>query len=195
MPPKVKYTKDDVIGAALAMVEENGLVNLTARRVAGKLGSSTAPVYRYFATMDELSETVIEKTQKLLLEYTSRSYTDRVFLNMGIGVSLFACEHRQVYRALLLEGDKYNKVVMELLKVLETNLTTDQRCESLSNSERRALLYKMWTFTYGMASLICVGLNKDCSQEQITKTLENVGADVIGATLAKHDKRNKSTKG
>jgi hypothetical protein len=44
----------------------------------------------------------------------------------------------------------------------------------------------MWTFTHGLASLICVGLIKDCDQEYIMKTLSDVGADVIGAALAKH---------
>ncbi len=67
----------------------------------------------------------------------------------------------------------------------------DPRFTLLSSDERHVLLNKMWTFTHGLASLICVGLIKDCNQEFIIKTLMDVGADVIGATLAKHES-NKS---
>jgi AcrR family transcriptional regulator len=186
MPPRIKYTKEDVIRAAFTIVEKQGMKELTARSVARELGSSTAPVYKHFATMDDLALEVIRETQRIMLEYTSRSYTDRVFLNMGTGVALFACEHSQLYRALLLERNDYRDVVNEFLEILELELTKDPRFTSLSSAERHVLLHKMWTFTHGLASLICVGLIKECNQEFIIKTLMDVGADVIGATLAKH---------
>lgn len=186
MPPKTKYTRKDVIAAAFALVKKHGLRELTARGVASHLGSSTAPVYKHFATMEELALEVIREIQQMLLEYTSRPYTERVFLNMGTGVAMFACEHSQLYRALMLEGDNYGDVVHEFLGTLESELTKDPRFTALSAGERRVLLQKMWTFTHGLASLICVGLIKNCDQEYIVKTLMDVGADVIGATLAKH---------
>jgi len=194
MPPKVKYTKDDVVGAAFAIVEKHGLRELTARAVATKLGSSTAPVYKHFTTMDELAMEVIKKAQRIMIEYTSQQYTDRVFLNMGTGVVMFACEHRRLYRSLMLEGDDYRDVVHEFLNILEMELAKDPRFKSMSDIERRALLTKMWTFTHGLASLICVGLIKDCNQEYIIKTLMDVGADVIGAALAKHKSSSKTQK-
>jgi AcrR family transcriptional regulator len=192
MPPKVKYTKEDVIGAAFVVVEKHGLKELTARSVAAELGSSTAPVYRHFATMNELALEVIRATQKTLLEYTSRAYTDRIFLNMGTGVAMFACEHSQLYRALLLEGDSYQDVVTEFLETLEGELVKDPRFTSLSAAERRVLLRKMWTFTHGLASLICVGLTDRCDEKFVISTLLDVGTDVIGATLAKHKDKNKT---
>jgi len=192
MPPKTKYTKEQVIKAAVAVVEKKGLRALTARSVATKLGCSTAPVYHHFATMDELALSVMKNTQRVLLEYASRPYTDRVFLNMGTGVAMFACEHRRLYRALMLEGDSYRDVIHEFLDILESEMIKDTRFISLPESERRLLLNKMWTYTHGLASLICVGLVKNCSQERIVKSLTEVGADVIGATLARHNRYEKS---
>ena len=186
MPPKIKYTKNEVIEAAVSIVDENGLSSLTARRVADKLGASTGPVYHHFATMDGLALEVIRRTQSSLLEYASRPYTERVFLNMGTGIAMFACEHRLLYRALMLEGDSYSDVVREFLDILESELIKDSRFVSLSESERHVLLRKMWTFTHGLASLICVGLVKSCNQDYVIKTLLDVGTDIIGATLAKH---------
>jgi len=186
MPPKIKYSRNEVIKAAVSVIEENGLPSLTARSVAVNLGSSTAPVYHHFATMDELVLAVIRETQRALLEYTSRPYTDRVFLNMGTGVAMFACEHHQLYRALMLEGNCYSDVVQEFFDILKSKMPEDTRFASLSDTERQTLLRKMWTFTHGLASLICVGLIKDCNQEYINNRLVDVGTDVIGATLARN---------
>lgn len=192
MPPKVKFTRNDVIKAAIAVVENHGMQALTARSIAGQLGSSTAPVYKHFTAMDDLALEVIRETQKMLLDYTSRSYTDRVFLNMGTGVAMFACDHSRLYRALLLEGPDYFNVVSEFLAILESELVKDPRFTSLSAAELHVLLHKMWTFTHGLASLICSGLIKDCNQEYIVRNLMDVGADVIGSTLARHNKVNKT---
>jgi AcrR family transcriptional regulator len=167
------------------VVEESGLSALTARRVAAKLGSSTAPVYSHFSAMDQLALAVIQETQRTLLEYTSRPYTDRIFLNMGTGIAMFACEHPLLYRALLLEGGNYGEAVDEFLGTLESELIKDSRFTSLSSQERHVLLTKMWTFTHGLASLISVGLIKDCNQEYVIRTLLDMGTDVIGATLAR----------
>jgi AcrR family transcriptional regulator len=192
MPPKIKYTRKEVVQAAVRVVEEAGLGSLTARSVAAKLGSSTAPVYHHFAAMEELSLEVIRVTERALLEYASRPYTERVFLNMGTGIAMFACEHRLLYRALMLDGDRYGDVVRELLDTLESQMSKDTRFTSLSARERRVLLRKMWTFTHGLASLVSVGLIKDCTQDYVIATLMDVGTDVIGATLAKHAKNASS---
>ncbi len=186
MPPRVRYTRNEVIRAAVDVVEKSGLNSLTARGVAARLGSSTAPVYHHFVTMDELALEVIKETQRALLEYTSRPYTDRVFLNMGTGVAMFAWEHSMLYRALMLEGDRYSDVVREFIDTLESDMIKDSRFVSLPDSERRVLLRKMWTFTHGLASLISVGLIRDCNQDYIIRALLDVGADVIGATLGRH---------
>ena len=154
MPPKEKYTRDNVIEAAFDIVEKRGLSDLTARRIAAKLGSSTAPVYKYFETMDELSLEIIRIIKEMLLDYTSRPYTERVFLNMGTGVALFACQHKQLYRALLLEKANFGDVVEEFLVILENKLPDDERLKLLSPEERHILLQKMWTYTHGLASLI-----------------------------------------
>jgi len=190
MPPKEKYSRNDVIKAAFAIVEKKGFGELTARGIAKKLGSSTAPVYNHFTSMDKLAIEVIKKIKELLLDYTSRPYTERVFLNMGTGVVMFACEHKQLYRALLLEGDSFSDVVNEFLNILEAGLTKDERLQILSAEERHLLLQKMWTYTHGLASLICVGLIKNCNQDFIINNLLDIGADVIGSTIMKYNAKN-----
>ena len=75
MPPKVTFTKESIIEAAFELATEKGLKSISARLVAQKLKSSTAPVYSYFKSMDELKEVVRNKAIRQLLEYQTQSYT------------------------------------------------------------------------------------------------------------------------
>ena len=56
MPPKVKYEKSQIIDAAVQLVRESGLENLTARRLASKLGCSVCPIFTVFKSMEEVAD-------------------------------------------------------------------------------------------------------------------------------------------
>ena len=187
MPPKNKYSRKEVVKAAFKVVDDYGLSNLTARRVADRLGSSTAPVYSHFANMEELTNAVIEDVRTLFLDYTRRPYTDILFLNMGTGIAMFACEHRKLYRSMLLETSNYREAVFGILEVLKSDMAGDPRFAAWTAEERQVLLRKMWTFTHGLSSMISAGLLDECSEESIVRTLKDIGRDVIGAAMARHE--------
>ena len=54
MPPKVKFSKEAMIGTALQLVREEGMVSLTARALAEKLGATPRVIFGQFANMAEL---------------------------------------------------------------------------------------------------------------------------------------------
>ncbi len=184
MPPKTVFTQEDVIKAAFDLVEYQGMQGLTARKVALELKSSTAPVYSNFESIKGLEREVIKKAKDMLLGYTKRPYTKRVFLNMGTGYAIFAREHCKLFSAIFLERGDFKDIVDEFLETLRKELVNDKRFTAMSSERRDALLLKMWIFTHGLATLICVGLSKDDSDEYIIKTLLAVGGAVIGAALA-----------
>ena len=183
MPPKTVFTKEDVVQAAFDVVQQQGIQALTAREVAHKLKSSTAPVYSNFESMKLLEREVIVMANTLLLNYMSRPYTDRVFLNMGVGYAIFAREQCGLFRALYLEKSEHKDLIYEFEKSMQVQMSKDSRLESLTDGERHSLLDKMWTFTHGMATMICVGYSEDDSDEYIIKTLMDVGSAVIGAAF------------
>ena len=45
MPPKCKFTKEEIIEAALEMVKADGIEAVTARALGAKLGTSSKPVF------------------------------------------------------------------------------------------------------------------------------------------------------
>lgn len=185
MPPNVTFTREHVVQAGFEIVQEQGLKALSARRVAQRLRSSTAPVYSCFQSMRELEMEVIRKAKDLLFDYATRPYTERVFLNMGTGVVLFARDQRELYRALFLERSDFRDVVDEFLRALREEMIHDPRFTRMSDEDRGELLNKMWIFTHGLASLICVGLiePRAATEEYIVAMLLDVGSVVIGAAL------------
>ena len=54
MPPKPKYTKEEIIAAAFELVREAGSDALTAREVGKRLSTSSSPIFTVFRDMDEL---------------------------------------------------------------------------------------------------------------------------------------------
>ena len=179
MPPSEKVSREQIIDAALQVIEKEGVEALTARRVAIELGASTAPVYRQFESMEALARATMDLIGRQLLAYTMGSYTQRVFLNMGVGIALFAREHPRLYHALFLETDRFEEVVEGFLEALTENLKTDERFATLERKKRAQLLNIMWTYTHGMASLIAVGLAKETSKDAIVRALDFVGTAVI----------------
>ncbi len=183
MPPKEKFTREEVIRAAYEIVEDEGLAAISARKVAQKLHSSVAPIYSQFDSIEELKHQALTEAKELLIEHTRKQFTDRLFLNMGAGIVIFARENKRLYRALFLENLEYKRIVDEFIHACSLEMSNDIRFKAVPQEVRDVLLTKMWIFTHGLASLTCVGLLDDDSDEYIIKTLENVGATVISEAL------------
>ena len=58
MPPKPKFTREEVIDAALEIVSEKGMEALTSRDLGARLGSSARPIFTVFQNMEELQREV-----------------------------------------------------------------------------------------------------------------------------------------
>lgn len=188
MPPRTRYTKDRIIAEAFKLVEEKGIRNLSARNVAKRLNMSLAPIYSSFDSMDQLKKEIIKKSKALLLSYTSEQYTERIFLNIGTGIVLFARDHPNIYKAIFIEGNHYRDIVNEFMVDISTQMRKDPRFTGMAEEDRDELLNKMWIFAHGLASLTFAGLVDKTSQEEIIATLNDVGTVVIKAALhsAKH---------
>jgi len=185
MPPKAVFNRDDIIATAFEIVKKSGFRDFSTRKIADELHSSTAPVYSYFSSMDDLKAEVLERAEKLMLEYTMKPYTKSVFLNMGTGLVLFAQENRELFRALLLEGGDTRALLDTFLTSLTNELDRDELISLLPQKERREVMNRMAIFTHGFASLLCVGLIDEVSKNAAIKTMYNMGRDVIDAAFKK----------
>ena len=58
MPPKPKFTREEITAAALRVISRNGITALTAQALGQELGSSSRPVFTVFKTMEEVRQEV-----------------------------------------------------------------------------------------------------------------------------------------
>ena len=52
VPPKCKFTREEIIQAALDIAKKEGIVSITARSLGAKLGSSSKPIFSVFENME-----------------------------------------------------------------------------------------------------------------------------------------------
>ena len=104
MPPSVKFTKQEIVDAALRVVRAGGIGSLTARSLATELGASTRPMFTYFDSMDALKHEVHEAAKDLYRAYVKRGLAEPIpFLGVGQSYIRFAKEEPELYKLLFLE--------------------------------------------------------------------------------------------
>ena len=160
MPPKVKFSKNEIIDAAVAITREKGIDALTAREMAAKLGVSTRPIFTYFDTMDELKAEVYGYAKLLYQEYIKRGLEEPV-PNLGVGQRIirFAKEEPELYRYLFLSPpDGVKGSAAEELR-LSQELVRDSIMRIYNMDEDTADKYfrNLWLIAYSFTTLIVTG--------------------------------------
>ncbi len=172
MPPKYKFTREQIIAAALTLTKEHGISGLTARGVAAKLGSSAKPIFGLFHNMEELQSEVINSANMLYQSYIQRGIADKKYppyKASGMAYIQFAKEEKELFKILFMRDRTKENIeenrdqIRPLLKMIMKNLAI---------SEDQAFLFhlEMWIFVHGIATMIATSyLNWDI--EFISRTL------------------------
>ena len=99
MPPKPKFTREEVIQAALQLVSRKGMDGLTARELGESLGSSARPIFTLFKNMEELQTEVRAAAMRRFETYGNQISGDMpLFKQIGMRVVLFGMEEPKLYR-------------------------------------------------------------------------------------------------
>jgi len=183
MPPRQVFQKEDIINAAFEIAEKVGINELSTRKIADHLNSSTAPVYSCFGSMEDLKLELLKRAESMMWEYALENYTSSVFLNMGTGLALFARDHKRLFRDIFMENSESKALVEKFLFSIEEEMGRDDLVSRLNRSERKELLRRMWIFAHGLAALICVGLEENSSKNYIIQTMLDMGQDVISVAI------------
>lgn len=72
MPPKAKFTKQQIVNAALNIIRESGTSELTARALGKRLGSSACPVFTVFDGMEEVMSETVKAAKALYASYVKK---------------------------------------------------------------------------------------------------------------------------
>ena len=158
MPPKPKYTRDEVIQAAFELTEKKGILNVTARDVGRRLGTTPTPIFTYFSGMDELKEAVYQKALRESTDYISECINDTpAFKEFGLRWIRYAYEHPNIYRMVyLFEGVQkpvigfVNGDLVDALKPMKYEVMNYFK---LGDEQARILVNEMLIYAQGIATL------------------------------------------
>lgn len=175
MPPKPKFTRDEVIQAALQIVSQKGMSGLTARELGESLGSSARPIFTLFKNMEELQNEVRAAAMRRFEAYGDKLSRDMpLFKRVGMRMVLFGMEEPKLYQLLFMRENRKNASFDDLFGELGPTATAciDLLCRTyeLDVSDARALFENVWIHTFGMGALCATGVCR-FSEEQLSSML------------------------
>lgn len=195
MPPKPKFTKEEIVAAALDVVSEKGLDALTARDLGARLGSSARPIFTVFATMEEVRRAVRAAALKRFEAYAEKAMQYApAFKQVGMQMILFAMEEPKLYQLLYMSeisgARSFDDIFAELGPVAGVCVDVIRQDYDLPPLDARRLFEHVWIYTFGVGALVATGMCR-FSQEQI---IEMLGRDFVAMLqLAKSGRLNQPT--
>lgn len=170
MPPKPKFTKEEIVSAALELVSESGMDALTSRDLGAKLGSSARPIFTVFKNMEEVQQEVHRAARERFESYAEKAvhYTPS-FKQLGMQMLLFAKEEPRLYELLFMKNAgtphsldegylSHDATAMLALDVIQNEYGLDYE-------EARKLFHHVWIFTFGIGALFATGMCRFSDEE------------------------------
>lgn len=156
MAPKNKFTKDEMVDAAIQVVRKKGINSLTAKSMADELGTSTQPIFTCFGTMDNLKSEVHAASEKIYEEYVLNGLKEKIpFFGFGTRYISFAKEEPELYRFLFLDKspDLQNTAVKMMERSSESVRPSLIQIYNISAEEADLYFKYLWLVVHSIATL------------------------------------------
>lgn len=183
MAPKNKFTRKEMVAAAVRVVQKRGAAALTAKSLAEELGTSTQPVFTCFGTMEALKAEVYVAAERLFDEYLTKGLKEKIsFLGFGSQYIRFARKEPELYRLLfLIRPDDVGSGAFAAMRHMQ-ELVRPSLVEIYHISAQEADRYfrDLWLVVHSLATLIVTG---DCpySDREIGQILTGFSISVFKA--------------
>ncbi len=189
MPPRVNFTREEIISASMDVIRKGGGTALTSRNIAKAMGGSTQPIYRVFGTIEEVEKELFEEIRKMANKMML-SGEDRQghFLSIGMGYLRFCREEPELFQYAFIEGGRnftldYKKEPFQ--GVLE-KMRRDSKLNQLPDETLKDLFRDMWIYTHGIASQILMD-PETWSEKVCCDLLFSMGGRLIAHEIMKAD--------
>lgn len=178
MPPKPKYTRDEITAAAFELVRERGSDAMTAREVGKCLGVSSSPIFTSFRDMEELRVNVVARARARFDEYVAVAEGFKpAFKKRGMQWVKFAQDEPMLFRLLFMCDNGTNTDLDTAIGINPSSRVEDidiiMRDYSLTREQAEHLFRQMWVYTYGLCSL-CAAHVCRFADEEISTLLTDV---------------------
>lgn len=175
MPPKFKFTKEQIIQAALEVTRKQGRSGLTARALAEKLGCSVKPIFGLFKNMEEVQQEVWNAANEQYQEYIREDMASGKYppyKASGMAYIRFAKEQTELFK-LLFMCDRSKKAEEIQDKQLQPIIALVQKNLGISKEDAYLFHIEIWIFVHGMATMIATSY-LDWDMDFVGKALMDV---------------------
>lgn len=180
MAPKNKFTKEEMVEAALQVVRSQGIDCLTAKTMADELGTSTQPIFTAFGSMDAVKQEVYAAAVRVYDGYVAAGLKEKIpFFGVGMHYIRFAREEPALYRFLFLtraQDQTYSamKSMRHLQEFVRPTLVNIYR---ITAEEAELYFRDLWFVVHSLSTLIVTG---DCpySDREIGQILTGVSISI-----------------
>ncbi len=183
MPPKAKFSEEQIIETAFEIVRSYGMAALTARSLAEKLNSSPRPIFTVFDSMEEVQNEVVNKAKTLYKSYVDAGLSEeKAFRGVGKAYIRFAVEEEKLFKILFMQeltGEPEKDSVLYLIdKNYEDILHSIEREYGFEQNTAKSFYLHLWIYSHGIASLSATKVCK-FSENEIANMLDEVGASLV----------------
>jgi len=159
MPPKAKYTREEIVQKAFEMAREKGIDAVVARELGKALGTSSSPIFTAFKNMEELHREVRKVALKEFESYVSDAlnYTP-VFKYVGMKMIEFAMREPKLFQLVYMRehdsSQSYAMLIDELGDTVRVCIEIMQKEYVLSKEEAEMIFRQVWLHTFGICVLV-----------------------------------------
>lgn len=162
MPPKPKFTKQQITDVALELVAQNGVEALSARELGKALGSSSRPIFTVFDGMEQLQSEVTAAAMRLFESYADKTPDEMpAFKRAGMQMLMFANEQPKLFRLLFMRENKgattFEDIFGELGGIAGQCVRDLRDTHGLCDEDARTLFENVWIYTFGVGVLCATG--------------------------------------
>lgn len=183
MPPKAKFTKQEILNAAMAIVRRNGFSALTARALGDELNSSSRPIFTAFSGMDEVLSSVVAEAKAIYKSYIEKGLKEQIaFRGVGAAYVKFAASEPELFKLLFMKSQPKIQSTATILADIDESyekiLNSITSNYGLDRNTAENVYLHLWIYTHGIATLIATGV---CtfSPEEITAKLTEIFKSLI----------------
>lgn len=156
MPPRNKFTREEIADAALELTAEKGIDALTARGLAQRLGASPKVIFGLFRDMEEVRQEVMAGANRRYRDYLEKGMAEGKYppyKASGMAYIRFAGEQRELFRLLFMR-DRTGEKIGEDLESIAPILDILQKNLGLSREDAYRFHLESWIVVHGFATMI-----------------------------------------
>lgn len=158
MPPKPKFTREEIVGKALEIVSQKGVEALAAKELGDALGTSARPIFTVFNSMKEVQEEVHAAAMRRFEGYAKQKLPDMpLFKQVGMQMVLFGAREPKLYQLLFMRENRnavsFDDVFGELGATAEVCIGLIKEEYAMNEQDAKLLFENVWIYTFGVGAL------------------------------------------